>query len=257
MFGWRERRRRRLREQPLPAAWRAVVDGLPAYRALSADERRELDGLIQVFLNEKRFEGCGGLILTDEIRVGIAAQACMLLLGRPTDLYPTLRTVLVYPSSYVVRARRRDESGIVIEGDEVRLGESHLRDTVILAWDAVRQGASDIHDGNNVVFHEFAHQLDNESGATEGAPDLPRGSSRIAWARVLGGEYRTLVEALEAHRPTFLRPYAATNPAEFFAVATEYFFERPVELRTRHPELYGKLSEFYRRDPAAPNREDS
>ncbi len=251
MFGWRRRRRQRLRQRPLPERWGAIVEGLPAYGALSPDERRELDGLIQVFLDEKRFEGCDGLALTDEIRVSIAAQACMLLLGRPTEVYPTLRTILVYPTPYVVHSRHRQADGIVVEGDQVRLGESHLRDTVVLAWDAVRRGASDIHDGHNVVFHEFAHQIDNESGAAEGAPDLPRGSRSIAWARVLGAEYRALVEAVEAQRPTFLNAYAATNPAEFFAVATEFFFERPVELRARHPELYATLRDFFQRDPAS------
>ena len=251
MFGSRTRRRRRLRQTPLPPHLASILDQkVPYYRQLSAEERTALGGLVQIFLYEKRFEGCAGLEITDEIRVTIAAQACILLLGRETDIYPTLRTILVYPGAYIVRAARPAPGGIVVEGDEVRIGESHRRDTVILAWDAVQGGASDIHDGKNVVFHEFAHQLDNESGAAEGAPALPQPSMYIAWARVLGGEYRALVDAVERQRPTVLDPYGATNPAEFFAVATECFFEKSVQLQTRHPELYDQLRQFYRRDPA-------
>ena len=132
-----------------------------------------------------------------------------------------------------------------------RLGESWARGNVVLSWDDVLQGASDIHDGHNLVFHEFAHQLDNESGAAEGAPELPRRSMYIAWARVLGREYEALISSIERNRPTLLNHYGATNPAEFFAVATEYFFERSVELKRLHPELYKTLQSFFQQDPAS------
>ena len=134
--------------------------------------------------------------------------------------------------------------------DQARLGESWHRGAVVLSWDDVRRGAADIHDAQNVVLHEFAHQLDSESGGVEGLPDLPRGSLVSAWARVLGREYRELAEEIRRRHATLLDPYGATNPAEFFAVATETFFERPLALRRRHPELYEQLKLFYRQDPA-------
>jgi Mlc titration factor MtfA (ptsG expression regulator) len=252
MLRFRKRRRAKLRQTPLPPRLRAILDErVPYLRRLSSGERRELEGLVQVFLDEKRFEGAAGLVVTDEMRVTIAAQACVLLLGRETEMYPTLRTILVYPGPYLVHAVRRQPDGTVVENDEVRLGESHLRDTVVLGWDAVLRSTSDVNDCRNVVFHEFAHQLDNESGAAEGAPALPRTSMYIAWARVLGGEYRALVEAVERHRPHVLDAYGATSPAEFFAVATECFLNEPGALKARHPDLYDQLRLFYGRDPAS------
>jgi Mlc titration factor MtfA (ptsG expression regulator) len=250
-FFSKERRRQRIASRPFPESWTRILESLGHYVALAPSERAELRGLVQVFVHEKNFEGCGGLELTDEVRITIAAQACMLLLGRVTDLYPTLRTILVYPYSYVAPASERRDGGIVAEGESARLGESWSHGIVVLSWDTVKRDASDVHDGHNVVFHELAHQLDNESGAAEGAPELPRRSMYVAWARVLGREYESLVEAVAAHRPTVLDGYGATNPAEFFAVATECFFERPVALARRHRELYEQLAGFYGRDPAA------
>jgi Mlc titration factor MtfA (ptsG expression regulator) len=218
---------------------------------LSEAGRRALCGHIQVFLAEKRFEGCGGLEITDEIRVTIAAQACVLLLNLETDYYPTLRAILVYPHEYVARGARRQPDGTVIEGPEARAGESWFRGAVVLSWNDVMRGAADIDDGRNVVFHEFAHQLDSESGANEGAPALGRRSRYLAWARVLGREYRQLQADLEHHRRTLLDAYGATSPAEFFAVVTEAFFEQPVALRRRHAALYDQLASFYGQDPAA------
>ena len=218
---------------------------------LTAEDRAELFGLIQIFLVEKRFEGCGGLEITDEVRVTIAAQACILLLHRETDDYPNLTSILVYPTTYVVREGRRTAEGLVAEGPQARLGESWARDVVVLAWDSVLSGAADIHDGHNVVLHEFAHQLDQEDGTGDGAPALSRRSMYVAWARVLGHDFDQLVSDVAHHHRTLIDRYGATNPAEFFAVVTETFFEKPRELRARHPELYTLLKEFYRQDPAA------
>jgi Mlc titration factor MtfA (ptsG expression regulator) len=247
----KERRRKRLMTQPLPAELIAIIArNVPYYDCLSREEKSELEGLVQVFLDEKYFEGCGGLEMTDEIRVTIAAQACILLLGREHNFYPDLRTVLVYPYAYIAHAIRQ-EGWIVSDEPELRAGESWSRGTIVLSWDDVLRGASDIHDGRNVVFHEFAHQLDSETGPTNGAPELPERSMYIAWARVLGSEYAALIDSVRNGEPTLLDGYGATSPAEFFAVATEFFFERPVELRMLHPELYDQLKLFYRRDPAA------
>ena len=253
MFAWLTRRRRdRIRRRPFPEAWRAIIEKNVAYAArLPPEDQRELFGHVQVFLAEKHFEGCGGQPMTDEVRVTIAAQACILLLHRATDYYPNLVSILVYPTTYLVPAGWRTAEGLVADGPQARLGESWTRDAVVLAWDAALSGAVDMHDGHNVVLHEFAHQLDQESGAGNGAPILPTRSRYVTWARVLGHDFDRLVhEAARNHR-TLIDQYGATNPAEFFAVATETFFEKPVQLQSKHPALYRELEQFYRQDPAA------
>jgi len=251
MFSFKKRRRKRLMEQKLPSDWLAIIENnVPYYHLLRSEDKNRLQGLINVFLNEKHFEGCGGLEITDEIRLTIAAQACILLLGHKTDFYPTLRSILVYPNAYVVPIKNNQPDGTVFEGIESRLGESWLHGYVVLSWDDVLQGASDFHDGKNLVFHEFAHQLDSESGSVEGAPILPRQSMYIAWARILGKEFQSLIDSIVQNKPTLLDKYGAKSPAEFFAVATEFFFEKPVELKNRHPELYEQLQLFYQSDPA-------
>ncbi len=196
------------------------------------------------------------MTITDEVRVTIAAQACMLLLHRDTDYYPGLTSILVYPASYVAHTKRMGPDGVVTEGPQTRLGESWNGLTsqfsggpVVLSWRDVVAGAADIHDGHNVVFHEFAHQLDAEAGGLDGAPALDRRSKYVAWARVLGNEYADLVSELRQGHPTWLNAYGATNPAEFFAVLTECFFEQPHKLKRQHPALYGQLADFYRQDP--------
>jgi Mlc titration factor MtfA (ptsG expression regulator) len=248
---FKTRRRAALRAEPFPDAWRAfVAENVPYVATLSDDDRRELEGHVQVFLAEKKFEGCGGLELDDEIRVTIAAQACLLLLHRETDYFPDLVVVLVYPHAYKAAARARAGVGGVLAKEDARLGES--RDgVVVLAWDAVQRGAADVNDGHNVTLHEFAHQLDSEDGSADGAPTLPKRAMYTAWAKVLGEEFARLVEDVERHRANDIRAYGATNPAEFFAVVTEAFFEKPWQLKARHPALYEQLSLFYKQDPAS------
>ena len=251
MFGLKRRRRRRLLTTPWPEPWRALVEReLAYYRLLPAEDRRELEGLVQVFLAEKRFEGCGGLEITDEVRLLIAAQACLLLLHRPTDFFPTLRTVLVYPDFYVVRETVEEEDGTVCEGLDERHGESWGHGTLVLSWKDVRRDTKNIRDGWNVVLHEFAHQLDDEEGEADGAPALPDREAREEWARVLGAEYEALRERVERGRKPLIEEYAAESPAEFFAVVTEMFFEKAVFLRDRFPEVYEQLRRYYRQDPA-------
>ena len=253
MFGLRKRRRGKIRRRPFPPEWREIIEKNVAYfRSLPEADRAELLGDIQVFLDEKHFEGCGGLELTDEIRVTIAAQACILLLHRKNDDYPRLQSILVYPRAYRVPGSKLGPGGLVREGDEFREGESWSRGAVVLSWDDVCRDAGDIHDAHNVVCHEFAHQLDQEDGQADGEPVLPSRSSYLAWARVLGGEYRELVREVENYRRTDIDPYGAVSPAEFFAVVTEYFFQQPGRLRKKHPRLYEQLRLFYRQDPANP-----
>ncbi len=254
----KKQQRAKLKATPFPAHWTRILESrFPIYSRLARADRKELQGHMQVFLAEKRFEGCGGLELSEEMKVCIAAQACLLLLHRDTDYYPGLRSVLVYPSAYFVTTTRHVGSGIMEERRDSRLGEAWDSGAVVLAWDAVDAGASDPEDGQNVVFHEFAHQLDFEDGRTDGAPllgsEVPwyrRRHRYKTWARVLSQEYEQLRADVEAGAPSVIDEYGATNPAEFFAVATESFFERPQELRQRHPELYEELRRFYRQDPA-------
>lgn len=230
---------------------------MPVYRQLPAADRRELEQRIQVFVAEKNFEGCGGLRMTEEIKVCIAAYACLLLLHRETDYYPALRSILVYPSTYFVPETRYVGNGMVEEGRHARLGESWPQGAVVLAWDAVRRGPTpNGNEGHNLVLHEFAHQLDFEDGRADGAPLLDNGDSwpsrnhrRAAWAKVFSTDYENLRANLQKGQPGVLGEYAATNPAEFFAVATECFFERPQDLRANHPQLYEELRQFFRQDP--------
>jgi len=247
----KERQRRKARERPFPPDWEDILRRtFPRYGRLSSADRAELRGHIQVFLAEKRFEGAAGQEITDEVRVTIAAQACLLLLHRTTNYYPGLYSIIVYPHEYVAAHHQRGERGTVDEGLQGRLGETSARGALVLSWDAAERGAGDVHDCRNVVFHEFAHQLDAQDGAFDGAPLLPEKSMVLAWARVLGEEFASLRESILRHRPTDLDPYGATNPAEFFAVVTECFFQRPRQLRAGHPALYDELRLFYRQDPA-------
>ena len=220
------------------------------FACLPDADRRELERLVQIFLAEKTFEGCGGLELTDEMKVTIAAQACLLLLHRDTDVYPRLVTILVYPTAYLATNIRSIGGPIVLEDESARLGESWTSGVVVLSWNDVLAGASDIHDGQNLVLHEFAHQLDREDGAINGTPLLDQRSQYLAWGRVLNTEFQRLRRDSALGRSTVLDDYGATDPAEFFAVATECFFEKPRVLRKRHPDLYEELKSFYRQDPA-------
>jgi Mlc titration factor MtfA (ptsG expression regulator) len=246
----RERRRTRIRQRPFPEEWDAILErNVPIYQRLSEVDRSELKGHIRIFLAEKRFEGAGGLTITDEIRVTIAAQACVLLLHRTTNYYPGLYTIIVYPGAYVAAHTVREPMGIVTERTDTRLGESSSRGAVVLSWDAVEAAASDVGDCRNVVLHEFAHQLDAENGSVAGAPALPDRSRYVAWARILGRDYERLRHDAALGRQTVLDRYGATNPAEFFAVTTECFFTRPKLLKARHPELYAELRQYYQQDP--------
>ena len=248
---FKSRRRARLRDKPVPKAWRAIVDrNLPVFGRLSEEDQNELFGHVQVFVAEKHFEGAGGLTLTDEIKVTVAAQACLLLLHRDTDYYPELTSIIIYPTSYIAGEERHIGGGVWEEGGEHRLGHTGERlGAIVLSWDDVRHGASEPYDGRNLVLHEFAHQLDFENRGADGTPVLQTSGDYRAWARVMSHEFEALRDALEAGDDTFLDDYGATNPAEFFAVITEAFFERPRALRRNHPALFMQLQRFYQQDP--------
>jgi Mlc titration factor MtfA (ptsG expression regulator) len=249
-----ERRRRRVLETPFPEAWRAIMArDVAQWSGLDDDERERLCELVQVFVAEKHWEGCGGLALTDAIKVTIAAEACLLLLGRDHGLYGDVASILVYPSTVVPPERPRGffAQSLEVQGAPAPLvGEAHLGGPVILVWDEVRRGARRPDDGRNVVFHEFAHKIDMLDGEVDGTPPLPDRARRADWASVCSAVYLALRENDPAIRRV-LDPYGATNEAEFFAVATESFFERPVALREALPALYDLLADFYRQDPCA------
>lgn len=254
MFGFRKWRRRRLMQQFFPDEWLSILrKNVPYYRHLPSGLQQKLQGLILIFLDEKTFEGCAGLELSDEIRITIAAQACILLLGLEnlSSFYEGLRSVLVYPKSYIAKVKNQHNGFFVEEGYQRRHGEAWERGHVILSWDEVRKGASDIRDGQNLVFHEFAHQLDYDYGATSQIESDHEQSSYLSWAWVVGNEYNNLLQALKRNQQTLIDEYGATNLAEFFAVVTECFFEKPNELQKKHPELYQQLKEFYQQDPSS------
>jgi Mlc titration factor MtfA (ptsG expression regulator) len=227
-----------------------MEQNVPLYRRLPVEDREELQRHIQVFLAEKSFEGGGGLVVTDEVRVTVAAQACILLLHRTTDYYPGLSSVIVYPEEYLAPLREMDEWGIVTEGTDRRSGESCREGALVLSWEDVLAKGLDVHAGYNVVLHECAHQLDTEEGITSDTPLLGRRSGYRLREETLLREFKRLRDDAERHRPTVLDPYGAESMEEFFAVATEAFFQTPIPLRDQHTDLYGELARYYRQDPA-------
>jgi Mlc titration factor MtfA (ptsG expression regulator) len=258
VFGFKDRRRKKIASRSFPEAWLVLLKkNVPLYSRLPQADQDELRRHILVFMAEKRFEACGGLRMTDQIRITIAAHACILLLHRRTDYYPGLKSILVYPRAYVAANTHHLVGGTVLESHDVRLGESWHHGSVVLSWDDVRRSAGDVQDGQNVVFHEFAHQLDSSGGRGDSTPVLQDRSSFIAWARALGEDFENFRQAIEedrgaaaTHASPVLDEYGATNPAEFFAVATECFFEVPNDLQQRYPRLYDELKRFYQQDPA-------
>ncbi len=248
---WRAARRARIRSQPFPPAWRDTLRRrMPAFAQLPADVQLRLKKHAQVLIAEKPFIGCAGLQVTDEMRVLVAVQAAWLLLRRRGGSFEHLRQVLLYPGAFVVQRSTADAAGLVRDERHALLGESWQQGQVVLSWQDVMAGAADPHDGRNVVIHEFAHQLDQETGAANGAPWQPGAAHRARWARVMAAEFQALQQRLAAgDTGGLIEPYAATNAAEFFAVTSELFFEKPFELQQDHAALYAELRQYYGVDP--------
>jgi Mlc titration factor MtfA (ptsG expression regulator) len=241
----RRRARARYATEPLPDALRAALLRTPLYRRLPPEFRPRLEERVRIFVREKEFVGCDGFAVTDAMRVRIAVPACLLVLNRDAHLYDDLRSILVYPDEFVVR-EEYEEDGVVVEGERTLSGQSWDTSRVILSWrDVVEAG-----DGYDVVLHEFAHWLDEETGAANGAPLLATHRDRERWASVMRRAYDALAERADAGHDTLLDPYGAEDEAEFFAVATETFFGLPRELRAEDPDLYAELAKLYRLDPA-------
>lgn len=212
------------------------------YSRLPDDLRNELEGLIHVFIEEKSFEACGGL---EEVSLSmqrvIAAQACLLLLRAPHQFYSKLRSILVYPDAYLASGQHGRE--------DVRLGESWGTGSVVLSWSSVISGGRNEQDGHDVSLHEFAHQLDQADGVADGVPKLGDSGTYRSWSQAFQPAFEYLQKRVSKGKPTVIDAYGAENPAEFFAVATETFYEKPEQLNKRYPEVYKQLSHYYGVDP--------
>jgi MtfA peptidase len=247
---WVRIRQNRLKRRPLTSQQQATLEySLPMYESLSVDERRRLQGHIQVFLAQKQFIGCRGLQVTEQMKVTVAAISALLLLNERGKYFPRLRSILIYPDAYVAQESVRLAGGVVEERQVARLGESWTTDQVVLSWQQIQYDLTHWQDGQNVILHEFAHQLDQEDGKAEGVPVLQRDADYKTWAEIMTFEYQQLCDRTTKGQKTVMNPYGATNPAEFFAVATETFFEKPQQLMAHHRTLYDQLQRYYQFDP--------
>lgn len=244
---WQRRlQRQRWMAAPFPAAWRSLLRReWPLYRRLSPPQQRRLQQLIQVFVAEKPVIGSAGFKVSTAMKVLIAAQACLPLLGHARGVYPQLSQVVVYPAAFAVQRVHELGAGVQMERRDWLSGESWQQGQVILSWQDVLAGAQAPHDGRNVVIHEFAHQLDQANGRANGAPPLGSREAHAHWAAVMQQEFQVLRQALAMGEPTLLDPYAATDEAEFFAVASESFFEQGEDMARVHPRLYALLAGYY------------
>lgn len=248
---WKHRRREALRREPVPESWSGILDrNVGMFARLTPEEQCKLLADMQVFIAEKHWEGCRGIEITEEIRVTIAAQACLLVLGFEEEYFDHVRTVLVFPHDYARQGVTVTDRGLVIEGEYQYSGEAWSRGPVVLSWEDVLDGGRNETDGENLVLHEFAHQLDMQCGRiADGIPPLPTQQRVRSWRDVFDGEYERHRTDCRHGRYTLLDPYGAENRAEFFAVATECFFERPRALSVRYPLLYEQLCGYYRQNP--------
>ncbi len=245
------RRRGALAARALSPAERALLARhWPGYARVPPALVPRLDALTAVFLGEREFVGCGGLAVTPAMRLAVAAQACLLVLGREGHSYESLRSVLIYPSQFVVPDQWHDEDGVVTEEELVLSGQAWDVSRILLSWEDV-EGSGRDGEAYNVVIHEFAHYLDLEAGGADGTPRIDSAEDRRRWAAVLGAEFGRLQESVARGEKHFLDEYGAHDEAEFFAVASEAFFEQPREFARCLPALYGELRHFYRLDPAA------
>lgn len=243
-------RRQRVRRQPFPPAWREVLrQRMPGFRALPADLQLQLKKHAQVLLAEVPFIGCNGLVVTTEMRVLVAAQAALLLLNRRGASFRNLRQVLLYPQPFIVERAVPNGLGLMDDSRRVLSGESWQQGQVILSWPDVLAGAAVPDDGHNVVIHEFAHQLDQETGQANGAPFVAGRAARQRWAATMKAEFDALQQRVAQGREGLIDAYGATDPAEFFAVTSELFFERPQALAAAHPQLFRELAGCYRTNP--------
>lgn len=242
----------RLLEGGFPAAWLPHLEALPFVGDLTPAQRQRLEMLTMVLIDQVHWEGRAGLEVTDEMRVSVAAQASRLMLGLGDHAFNGVRTVYLFPTVYSAPDGTLSGEGVRGEGASHRLGEAWLRGPVVLSWDATKKGAANDHDGRNVIYHEFAHKLDMIDGYADGTPPARNREAYDRWVEIAGREYERLKAETDRGKRTLLDAYGATNQAEFFAVATEVFFEQPERMRDRHEELYRCLVDFYGQTPVIP-----
>jgi len=244
-------RRYLIRNREFPEQWKQILDRrVPFYRYLPESLKSELHKHMPIVMEEKHFEGCGGLVMNDEKRVIISAYATLLILGEPTGYYPDLQAILVYPSDYYAEVLEEDPSGIITEGVEYRSGESWGVGSIVLSWQDIEKDLAHPFSGRNLIFHEFSHQIDDVYGVTAGIDESGDVFTSNEWNDTLAREFRALRVAVQRSHKTLLDPYGATLPAEFFSVATECFFECGYTMREQHPDLYRMFVQFYKLDPA-------
>ncbi len=250
MVGWfSRRRRRRLLQVPFPEpAQQALERHVWAYALLTADEQRRLIENLRIFIAEKNWEGCAGLKVTEEMRVAVAGWASLLVLNLKEQEFSSVQSILLYPRGYFGPEITRNG---LLHGPSLLAGQAHYRGPVILSWEDVERASRPAEDAQNVVLHEFAHQLDMLDRVIDGTPPLADRDDYRDWAQTMTAEYRELARDWEAGRPTVLDPYGTVNEAEFFAVVTETFFVKPLALEKNHANLYALLRKYYRQDPAA------
>lgn len=250
---WLRYRRSQVRSTAFPATWRKILQRrVLLVRKMPAHLQMQLKKHMQVFIAEKSFLGCAGLRITEEMRVVIAAQACLLILNRATDYYANVRQILVYPGAFFVNRTSLDYAGVQQENRQALSGESWSQGQIILSWQDTVEGAVVPDDGRNVVIHEFAHQLDQENGVARGAPPPNLGDTNYdarRWSQVFRAAFDQLQSEVDNGVQGLLNHYGAQDPAEFFAVVSEVFFEQPLELATEYPALYQELSAYYKVDP--------
>lgn len=249
---WRNRRRKKILAAPIPEHWKAILDqNVSQLSRLTASQRALLYQRVQIFVKEKYWEGCNGFQITEEVKLTIAGQACLLTLGFTSDCFDRLKTILVYPDTYVAKETLLNSIGVLTEGTSFRLGESWGQGPIILSWESIREGGEIPDDGRNVVVHEFAHYYDAVDQQFNGTPLLNSPAEYERWNQVMTAEYQALVSQLKHGQETFIDPYGATNPAEFFAVCSEHFFEQPREMQEYSEDLYETLKMFYQQDPGS------
>ncbi|MBF1165203.1 MAG: zinc-dependent peptidase [Dechloromonas agitata] len=236
------------KRQPIPdALWAATVSALPFLDILPPDEQRQLRTLAEDFLAEKEFSAAGGLELSDEICVAIAAQGCLPILKLGLKAYRDWVGIIVYPDEFVVRRRFEDETGIVHEYDDVLSGEAWEGGPLIVSWHDVKMAG----DGYNVVIHEFAHKLDMLNGDADGMPALHSDLDASEWETIFFAAYDDFCARVDSGEETLIDPYASETPGEFFAVLSESFFEIPDVVAGEYTDLYDLLRRYYRQDPLA------
>ena len=239
-----------LRKHRIPLSlWKTALSKAPVLVQLSPAERHRLRELASHFLGDKSIVGVQGLTVTDEMRVIIAAQACLLILNLDLGYFDGWREIIVYPDSFVVARQESDGAGVVHRNRRALSGEAWGQGPVILSWLDAQPDAYSGRRGGNVILHEFAHKLDMLNGAANGMPPLHADMSRPDWTEALSAAYADLERQLQVHHQSTVNPYALESPAEFFAVLTELFFELPRSLRETYPKVYDLFKQFYRQDP--------